>query len=224
MMRNEANALGRRGVSEPIEDAVSRHPGLRGLESSILAAFGLLDRAASDGGTIFACGNGGSAADAEHFVAELMKGFESARPIPSEEREVLSAHLAEHLQVGIKAVPLTGFTALRTAIANDTDPMLEFAQIVYTLASPGDALLAISTSGNSRNVALAAEAASSRGAWVIALTGATGGQLAELADVAVRVPATRTLEVQEYHLPVYHALALMLEASVVDRSGVARRG
>ena len=224
-MSDHAHSVGPRGGRGPIEDAISRHPRLRGLESSSEAAFGILDRAASGGGTIFTCGNGGSAADAEHFVAELMKGFEQPRPIPNKDREALSTALADRLQVGIKAVPLTGFTALRTAIANDTDPALEFAQIVYTLAGPSDALLAISTSGNSTNIALAAEAASSRGASVVALTGASGGRLADLADIAVKAPATRTLEVQEFHLPIYHTLALMLESSAVDRSspGPGRR-
>jgi D-sedoheptulose 7-phosphate isomerase len=111
-------------------------------------------------------------------------------------------------------VPLTGFAALRTAVANDTDPALEFAQLALALVRERDVLIAISTSGNSANVVHAARVARAAGASVIALTGDRDSVLSDLADVTLRAPVSRTLEVQEYHLPIYHTLALMLEASL----------
>lgn len=156
------------------------------------------------------CGNGGSAADAEHWCGELLKSFETRRH-GVQEAPGLSHELRSQLEDGMRAIPLTGFTSLRTAVANDTAAEVEFAQLVWVLGRENDVVCGISTSGNSSNICLALEAARARGARTLALTGSGGGRAAELADVAIRVPASRTLEVQEFHLPVYHTLSLMLE-------------
>ena len=157
------------------------------------------------------CGNGGSAADAEHWAAELLKGFVSRRPLSPDARKGLTSRLAEGLQGALPTIPLTGFLSYRTAFANDVDPDLVFAQLVWALGRPGDVLAVLSTSGESTNVCRAAEVASAREMKVLALTGEAGGQLSRLADVCIRVPARQTHLVQEYHLPVYHCLSLMLE-------------
>ncbi len=198
-------------VSRHVDDLEQRHPALASIRSQIERAFDVLRDCVASGGTIYLCGNGGSAADAEHWAGELIKGFESKRPLTSEERDGLAPDLADRLQRGIRAVPLTGFVSLRTAVANDVAGEMEFAQLAWTFCKPGDVLVGISTSGNSRNVVLAMQAASARGATALALVGHDGGAMAELAACAVRVPATRTLHVQEQHLPVYHCLSLMLE-------------
>ncbi len=198
-------------VSRHLDDLGTRHPALAAIRDSVERAFEALRACVGSGGTIYLCGNGGSAADAEHWAGELVKGFESKRPLTDEERAGLSPDLADRLQRGIRAVPLTGFVSLRTAVANDVAGEMEFAQLAWAFCKPGDVLIGISTSGNSRNVVLAMQAASARGAKTMALVGHGGGRMAELADCAVRVPATRTLHVQEQHLPVYHCLSLMLE-------------
>ena len=189
--------------------------------AEIDAAFALLRDAVTAGGKILTCGNGGSAADAEHIVGELMKGFHLKRPLDPAEVAALvtacpesGARLAAGLQRTIPAVSLVSQTALITAIANDNDADLIFAQQVLGLGRPGDVLIAVSTSGNSRNVVAAAQVARAFGVKVVALTGAGGGALAPLADVAIRVPATKVPTIQELHLPVYHELCARLEEAL----------
>lgn len=198
-------------VTRHLDDLESRHPALASVREQVVAGFELLRECVASSGTIYLCGNGGSAADAEHWAGELVKGFESKRPLPAQERSGLVPELADRLQQGIRAVPLTGFVSLRTAVANDIAGEMEFAQLAWTFCTPGDVLVGISTSGNSRNVVLAMQAASGKGAKTLALVGAGGGSMAGIADHAIRVPAKRTLHVQEQHLPVYHCLSLMLE-------------
>jgi D-sedoheptulose 7-phosphate isomerase len=140
-----------------------------------------------------------------------MKGFESRRPLTQELRAGLRPELADKLQQAVPCIPLTGFPALRTAVANDIDPTLEFAQLVMALGRPGSLFVGLSTSGNAANVCVAAEVARARGLKVLGLTGEGGGKLAPLCDLCIRVPAKRTLEVQEYHLPVYHTICLLIE-------------
>ncbi len=208
-------------IDAHLDDLVERQPRLAGCRSEIAAGFELLRGVFANGGRLLLCGNGGSAADAEHWAGELLKGFESTRPLPAAERTRVPAHLADRLQGGLAAIPLTGFTSLRSAMANDVDAAVEFAQLVWALGRPGDAVAVISTSGRSPNVRHAAEVARARGVAVLALTGSAGGPLAELADVAIRVPAERTLEVQELHLPVYHTLSVMLETAFFPPSASA---
>ena len=174
-------------------------------------AFVILRDCFRSGGKLLVCGNGGSAADSEHIVGELMKGFERRRPLSSSARANLPAVLADSLQDGLPAIPLTGFISLSTAFANDVKPEYVFAQMVWALGKPGDVLLGLTTSGNSANVIHAFAAARARSMKTVAFTGDSGGRIAPLADVALRAPSTRTCEVQEYHLPLYHCLCLMLE-------------
>ncbi len=164
------------------------------------------------------CGNGGSSADADHIVGELMKGFLKKRPLPEPLRQSLVARdaelgqsLASLLQGALPAVNISGHSALSTAFANDVSAELVFAQQVMGLGRPGDLLLGISTSGNARNVLAAFAAARASGLAAIGLTGEAGGKMQERCDVLIRVPAARTHEVQELHLPVYHCLCAMIE-------------
>lgn len=210
-----------------LERFLERYPPLTSLRPHLQQAFSLLARAVAAGGKLLVCGNGGSAADAEHIVGELIKSFAHRRPIPEDERELLRARygeagakLGERLEGAIPALSLVSPLGLNTAIANDIGYDLVFAQQVYALGQPGDVLIALSTSGNSRNVVCAAQVARLRQVSVLGLTGARGGQLAELSDVCLAVPAELTHEIQEYHLPVYHLLCYGLEAARFGQHGL----
>jgi len=205
-------------MPEVIDDLVDRYPDLEPCRGDVQRAFELLRDRFAAGGKLLTCGNGGSAADAEHLVGELMKGFASTRPLDSSQRRALidadpeeGAYLADRLQGALPAIALVSQTALGTAIANDLAADLVFAQQVHGYGRPGDALLCISTSGDSLNVVRAAQVARAGGLATIGLTGATGGRLAQLCDVCIRVPYDSVIAVQERHLPIYHALSLMLE-------------
>jgi D-sedoheptulose 7-phosphate isomerase len=198
-------------VSTPLEDLLQRFPALAVCAGDVERAFALMRDCYSGGGKALVCGNGGSAADAEHWSGEMLKSFVRKRPLAVDACRGLSARLVEGLQGALPMIPLTGFLSFRTAFANDADPDLVFAQLVWALGRPGDVLVALSTSGDSANVCLAAEAASVRGLKTVALTGESGGRLADLADVCIRAPARETHLVQELHMPVYHCLSLMLE-------------
>jgi len=194
-----------------LRDLLDRFPALAACAGDIERAFTLLRDCYAGGRKALVCGNGGSAADAEHWAGELLKSFVRKRPLPQDVRRGLGPRLAEGLQGALPMIPLTGFLSFRTAFANDANPDLVFAQLVWALGNDGDVLAALSTSGDSANVCLATEVASARGMRTIALTGESGGRLSGLADVCVRVPARRTHLVQELHVPVYHCLSLMLE-------------
>lgn len=191
-----------------------RYPTLEVLSSPLSQAFELLRKSYRAGGKLLICGNGGSAADADHIVGELMKGFLLPRSLGRPD-------LPAGLQGALPAIALTQHLSLSTAFGNDVDPQLVFAQQIIALGRPGDVLLAISTSGNSRNVVLAAQTARAVGMRVIALTGQTGGDLASLSDVLLAAPAISTPEVQEYHLPLYHTLCAMLEEEFFGQSSTA---
>ena len=201
-----------------MEDLGRRIPILRPCASDVEAAIEILMSSLRGGGKVLVCGNGGSASDSEHLVADMMKGFMLPRPIPDVDRERLvtiagprADEIAAGLQGALAAVALSSEAALTTAIANDVRFDMVFAQQVHGLGKPGDVLFGISTTGNSPSVVNAAYVARLRGMKVIALTGRNGGEVATVADVAIRVPADRVYEVQELHLPVYHAIALELE-------------
>ncbi len=201
-----------------LDELVGRHPVLAACRADIEAAFALLARTFAAGGKLLVCGNGGSAADADHIVGELMKGFRKARRPSGETAARLAAsdpeigpRLASRLQLGLPAVNLAAGSALPTAFANDEDPGLVFAQQVLGLGRPGDALLGISTSGNAANVIAALVAARAVGMATVGLTGGSGGRMRGRCDALVAVPGSRTFEVQELHLPVYHCLCAMLE-------------
>ena len=193
-----------------------RYPSLQLCERDLRAAFDLVADCYRNGNKILVCGNGGSAADSEHLVAELMKGFLKRRPISAADRTKLEAaggkKIAGRIQGTLPAVSLPSQMSLLTAVANDGDYDLTFAQQVYGLGRAGDVLLAISTSGNSANVCNAVIVAKAFGLKSIALTGKSGGELAPLADVAIKVPSDNVAEIQELHLPVYHWLSTELEA------------
>ena len=194
-----------------LDHLFERAPELRPLRDQIDASFLLLRDAIASGGKLLLCGNGGSAADADHWAGELLKGFKSKRTLSPAARAGLPAGIADSLQGAIPAIPLTGFAALTTAFANDVDGDLAFAQLTHALGRPGDVLIGLSTSGNARNVCAAATVARVSGLRVLGLTGASGGTLAPLCDICLRVPAAETFRAQEFHLPIYHCLSLMLE-------------
>jgi D-sedoheptulose 7-phosphate isomerase len=200
-------------IRQPLDSLVDRYPVLAGERGAIGEVFSCLQESLANGGKLLMCGNGGSAADCDHWSGELLKGFAHTRPLSAESRARLSPHLAATLQGGLPAIPLPNLTALMTAFANDADPRLAFAQLVWALGREGDVLIAISTSGQAMNVAHAVEAARVKGMKTVGLTGRTGGQLKALVDVAICVPADETYRIQELHLPVYHALCMMLEAA-----------
>jgi D-sedoheptulose 7-phosphate isomerase len=195
----------------PLEELMIRHPALVCCRADLEAVFALLCGTFRNGGTLWLCGNGGSAADCEHISGELLKGFEHRRPLSESSRVHLPEDLATALQQGLPAIPLTSFLSLTTAFSNDVAPRFVYAQLINVLAQPGDALLGISTSGNAENVKHAMMVASARGVSRIGLTGADGGTLAKSTDICIRVPEQRTRLVQELHQPVYHCLCLMLE-------------
>ena len=201
-----------------LDNLIARYPILTIAKDSIARAYETLADCFAAGGKLLIAGNGGSAADAEHIVGELMKSFCLPRPMSAAFREAAESAdpemgrvLGEGLQQGLPAIALSAHTALGTAWMNDCDPALVFAQQVAGYGRRGDVLLGITTSGNSLNVRYAAVAARAKGLKVVGLTGAPGGRLAALTDVCIHVPATETFKVQELHLPVYHCLCLMLE-------------
>lgn len=196
----------------------SRYPALSVCEKDIIKAFDILEESYSHDGKLLIAGNGGSAADCEHIAGELMKRFKISRPVPSDFKEKLISidpdrgqELSKNLERGLMAIPLVAHEALSTAYINDVDGLGVFAQQLYGFGRLGDVFLGISTSGNSKNVMSATVVARALGIKVIGLTGENGGELAKVADVAIKVPANETYMIQELHLPVYHCLCLMLE-------------
>lgn len=208
-----------------VDSLLQRYPILSPLQGVLHKAHNEIAVSVQHGGTLFLCGNGGSAADCEHIAGELLKGFLSRRPLLDEQKKKLCSssadsadgeYLGENLQRGIRAVSLISHPSLTTAMANDVAADLVFAQQLNALGRTGDVLLAISTSGNARNVLLTARLASCMGIRTIALTGRGGGALAAWADVLLDVDETETFKVQELHLPIYHTLCAMLECSTLE--------
>lgn len=205
-------------LQKHIELLVERYPSLAPIKDDIVAAYLLLAESYQNGGKLLIAGNGGSAADAEHMVGELMKSFKLRRKVENDfaqkliaEDQELGKVLAENLQGALSAIALDGHLSLSTAYMNDCEPLLCFAQQVNGFGRPGDVFVGISTSGNSKNVLYAAVAARAKGMKVLGLTGANDSKLKELSDVCIQVPQTETYMVQELHLPIYHCLCLMLE-------------
>ena len=201
-----------------IDLLVERYPSLESAKNDIVAAYLLLEESYENGGKLLVAGNGGSAADAEHIVGELMKGFKLPRKPEAdfaeklvEENQELGSVLAENLQGALPAIALDGHPALSTAYMNDCEPLLCFAQQVNGYGKSGDVFLGISTSGNSKNVLYAATTAHAKGMKVIGLTGAKDSKLKDMSDVCIKAPQTETYMIQELHLPIYHCLCLMLE-------------
>jgi D-sedoheptulose 7-phosphate isomerase len=193
------------------QNLIRRYPDLSVCETDVIRAFEMMRDCFLRGGKMLLCGNGGSAADADHWSGELLKGFGRDRKLSQDDRNALSAELGLKLQGALPAIALPGFSSLITAFANDVDPHLIFAQLVWGLGRPGDLLVGISTSGNARNVCEAMNVAKARGLIRIGLSGKTGGRLLSSCDLCIRAPAIETHLVQEFHLPIYHCLSLMLE-------------
>ena len=198
-------------MKDRLNDLLERYPELDCCSEQIDQAFNIIRSAFSSGQKLLICGNGGSAADSEHLSAELLKGFSQSRELGADWREKLGPELADKLQGSLPAIPLPIFSSLLTAFGNDCDPLYSFAQLTWGLGKEGDVLLSISTSGNSRNVLHAVETAKAINMKTIGLTGQSGGNLKDLVDHCILVPATEVYKVQEYHLPVYHCLCLWLE-------------
>lgn len=196
---------------QKIAALITRHPELSVCGNDINRAVEALVKSFHSGGKLLICGNGGSAADADHISGELLKGFCSKRPLDETARAMLGDPLASKLQDALPAIPLHSLGAINTAWLNDCDPYYGYAQLVWGLGKRGDTLIGISTSGNSKNVGFAMETARAKGLTTIGLSGATGGKLKTLADICICVPETETFKIQELHLPVYHAICLALE-------------
>ena len=198
---------------------LARYPELAPLSADLDEAEELMASCFAAGGKVLLCGNGGSAADCEHIAGELLKGFLSKRPLAADRRKAFSGsagsetggYIADRLQGGFPAVPLSSLVSAGTAFANDVAPDLAFAQLVYALGKTGDLLIALSTSGNSANIVNAALTARTIGMRVVAFTGADGGRLAGIADTLLNVPSRDTYRAQEFHLPVYHYLCARIE-------------
>lgn len=201
-----------------LKDLIYRYPKLGSVENQIISAASSLISCYENGNKLLVCGNGGSSSDSDHIVGELMKGFEHKRPLQEDYKNQLSesggergAYLAEKLQKGLPAISLSAHTGLLTATANDTDASMIYAQQVVGYGIAGDILLAISTSGNSQNIIDALIVSRAKRMLNIGMTGESGGKMKSLCDILINVPETRTAYVQELHLPVYHALCLIVE-------------
>ncbi len=207
------------GVENHLDELLRRYPVLAACRNDIGKAHQVLVDAFTRGGKLLVCGNGGSAADSDHIVGELMKGYLSRRPLPPEIRSQLGQadpevgpHLAQTLQGALPAINLSAGGALLSAFGNDVKGEHAYAQAVYGYGRRGDVLLGLSTSGNAANVVAALCVARALGLSTIGLTGDGGGRMAGRCDVLIAVPAKRTFEIQELHLPVYHCLCAMVEA------------
>ena len=195
---------------EIFEELFVRYPVLNKNRDDILKAYEMLKACYENGGKLLVAGNGGSCADAEHIVGELMKGFKKRRPLREELQKRLAeehaghgAELARSLQGSLRAIALDGHPGLSTAFANDVDADMIFAQQVCGYGDKGDVFLGISV-------------AKAKGLSVIGLTGKDGGLLGKRADVAIIVPEPETFKIQELHLPIYHVLCLMLEEAFFE--------
>ena len=208
-----------RRLEKHIELLISRYPRLVISKLDLINAYLIFEECyLKGGGKLLVTGNGGSAADSEHIVGELMKAFVNPRRLDDEYARalvetdlVLGKVLSENLQGALPAIALDGHLALSTAYMNDCEPLLCFAQQINGFGNTGDVFWGISTSGNSKNILFAAVAAKAKGMKVVGLTGLKESRLSQLADVCIRVPETETYMIQELHLPVYHTLCLMLE-------------
>ncbi len=201
-----------------LNELLTRYPQLQGCKNEIQTAANAIIACYQKGGKLLLCGNGGSCADCDHIVGELMKGFLKKRPLSAEQKAQMQANaprleeeLLNKLQGGLPAIALPAIPALNTAFCNDVDPELLYAQSLMSLGQAGDILLALSTSGNAKNVYTAAKVAKGLGLTVLALTGGNGGKLNEVADICIIAPESETFKIQELHLPIYHYLCAAAE-------------
>lgn len=207
-----------------VDALVERYPILNNCRSNLVAAVETIIETYTNGGKVIVCGNGGSAADSEHIVGELMKGFVKKRPISDELYAKLQAscpnvadYLKENLQGALPAVSLMNAVALNSAFANDQAPDLAMAQQLLGLGKPEDVLIGISTSGNSANVVYAVQLAKALGIKTIGLIGNRQCRMQKLCDVVVSAPEMETYKIQELHLPIYHMLCIAVENEFFDK-------
>lgn len=194
------------------QELFQRYPSLESCKSDIYNTFTAMSECFESGGKVLCCGNGGSAADCDHFAGELLKGFLKKRPLSDCEKQKLgNGFIADNLQKGLPVISLCTHSALMTAFENDVVPALVFAQQVYAYAKKGDVLFCLSTSGNSENVVYAAQTAKASGIVTVAITGKNESKLSEICDICIRLPETETFKIQELTLPVYHCIAAMIE-------------
>ena len=191
-----------------MNDLLARYPALESCKDNISQALELMIKTYEQGGKILVCGNGGSAADSEHIVGELMKGFLLKRKVTDER---IPESLRKGLQGALPAISLPSQVSVLSAFLNDVDPQMLYAQLVYGYADERDLVIGISTSGNSENIVNAITVANAVGAKTIALTGEKQSKLMDISDVTVNVPSSETYIVQEYHLPIYHYLCAAVE-------------
>ncbi|MBE6668549.1 MAG: SIS domain-containing protein [Ruminococcaceae bacterium] len=191
-----------------LNELICRYPELTICREDIILAREAIIQCYKDGGKLLLCGNGGSSADCDHIVGELMKSFREKRRVTDER---LPSHLREKLQASLPAISLSSQSAALTAFINDEDPSMVYAQLLYGYVKPEDLFVAISTSGNSDNVVNAATVAKALGIRTVALTGESRSLLSDLCDITVRVPESETYKVQELHLPIYHYLCASVE-------------
>jgi D-sedoheptulose 7-phosphate isomerase len=192
------------------------YPALSVCKNDVKIVYEILVNTYKNNGKILVCGNGGSAADCEHIVGELMKGFRLSRPLENADITPFLQYdggeiIARGLQKGLPAISLVSHTGLMTAFLNDCDPDLVFAQQVYGYMNEWDTLIALSTSGNSENVVNAVITAKAKNGKAVVVTGESGGKLSSLCDAAIKLPSADTAKIQELTLPLYHTLCAMLE-------------
>ena len=197
-----------------MKELLKRYPDLISCKDKIKTALNAIIDTYEKGGKVLVCGNGGSAADSEHIVGELMKGFILKRPVNDPR---LPAEIREKLQGALPAISLPSQCAILSAYINDVDPEMMYAQLVYGYAKENDLVIGLSTSGNSKNIVNAVTVAKAMGAKTISMTGEGGGKLREISDVTINVPADETYKIQEFHLPIYHYLCAATEAHFFDK-------
>lgn len=202
-----------------LNELMNRYPQLEVCKAEIVSAANMIIDCYEKGGKVILCGNGGSCADCDHIVGELMKGFLKLRPLSGDKKSEMKANcglvddeLLGKLQGGLPAIALPSYTALNSAFCNDVDPELMYAQPLMALANENDILIGLSTSGNSKNVFGAIKVAKALGIKVIGLTGKTGGKMKCACDICICAPETETFKIQELHLPIYHYLCAEVEA------------
>lgn len=199
-----------------INALAARYPALKSAGQELDHVYCSLKECFIRDGILFCAGNGGSAADSEHIAGELMKGFLLKRNLPKKiyydiKKTTANCKIAEKLQMGLRCISLTSHLALNTAFINDVDPSMAYAQQLFVLGRPGDSMLGLSTSGNAVNVCNAFKVARAKHITTILFTGMNHGICEAFADLTVHAPAVKTFEIQEFHLPLYHCLCMMLE-------------
>ena len=207
-----------------MESLYTRYPVLEACRKDIEAATDAIIDTYKKGGKVLLCGNGGSCADCDHIVGELMKGFLLRRPVSNEFEELLAKEggeegraLAKNLQGSLSAISLPGQTALVSAYCNDVEPAAVYAQLVLGHGNPEDVLICMSTSGNSKNIYYAALVAKAKGVKTIGMTGQKDSRLSAICDICIQVPETETYTIPELHLPVYHDICADVEAAFFDK-------